>query len=227
MKQKIKYCCVGFIIGCVIGQIFFRQIIMTGIFSIVGSMVGFLTDYQDDEKLIFDFKEFLSCVYGEIMVGKSFRNAIGCALQLYDFQHEILESHLLLLYKRIESGMSDQLAWSKFSEVVNEKHILSFTETLCATYEYSGHVSSILASSITEISDAIDMALEVKILIASKKLEFYVMLSLPVILLGILSYTQYEYMSILYLSWFGRFVMIGVFFLMVAAYFIGKKLIEI
>lgn len=224
---KVKQVMIGSLLGILVGHIFFMNILLTIFFGIVGGVLSFFKQVNDEEQIMFDFKEFLSCVYGEILVGHSFRNGVSTSIELYDFKHKKLEKALMTLNTRVQSGISEKDAWLSLSEMMKDDYISKFSQTLCATYDYSGNVSYIIKTTIMEISDAIDIALEVKVLIASKRLEFYIMMSLPLILLGVLNTSQYNYMSILYESVLGRLVMGGVLMMMMFAYLIGKKLIDI
>lgn len=225
--NKLKQIVVGLAIGLLVGYVFFMNVFLAFVFCILGGCLGYFKDTNEDEAIMFDFKEFLSCIYAELLVGRSFRNAIKTSIELYDFKHKKLEEALIMLNRRIHSGVSEKQAWLSLSDDMNEMYITKFAETLCATYDYSGNVSYIIKTTIMDISDAIDIALEVRVLIASKRLEFYIMMSLPIVLLGVLNMSQYNYMSILYESVFGRIVMVGVLLMMGLAYFIGKRLIKI
>jgi len=131
------------------------------------------------------------------------------------------------LNKSLKLGVSDVTAWQQFSSTMDNKYITEFVDVLEVTYAYSGNIVEIIKNTIHTISDAIDLTLELQVMITAKRLEFYMMMLLPVLLLGLLSYSQYGYMSVLYQSILGRIVMTSVLIGMIVSFFIGKEIIKV
>ena len=88
-------------------------------------------------------------------------------------------------------------------------------------------MTQVLKHTIKSITDEIDLELEIDIIIASKKYEFYGMIGIPFLLMGLLSYSQYAYMRVLYETLLGRIVMTIGLSLMLISYLLGKKIVEI
>lgn len=213
--------------GAAIGWIFYRHVVPVVAFIGVGIFIGYKVEKHDNKYLLLEFKTFMNGVYSEIMVGQSLRTAVATMHDLYTFQDEALKNALNVLVKSIKLGKGEIEAWRQFEQTLNEPFITTFVDTLEATYYYSGQVTAVIRHTIYSISDAIDLTLEMEVIIAGKKMEFYTMMILPIALLGLLSHTQYDYLTILYETLLGRCLMSGILLWMLTAYMIGKKLIDI
>ena len=196
-------------------------------FSAIGFFVS--TRYVPDQRsiLLLEFKEFLNGIHSELLVGQSFRHAIQSTLEVQTMSYAPLRDSLDHLHKSITLGVDEVNAWQTLSNELQEEYITEFVTTLKATYYYSGNVVSVIKNTIYSISDAIDLTLEINVILISKKIEFLTMIMLPIILLGVLSITQYEYMAVLYESIFGRMVMTGVLIIMGVSYLIGHYISRI
>jgi tight adherence protein B len=196
-------------------------------FSAIGFFVS--TRYEPDQRslLLLEFKEFLNGIHSELLVGQSFRHAIQSTLEVQTMSYAPLRDSLDHLHKSITLGVDEVNAWQTLSNELQEEYITEFVTTLKATYYYSGNVVSVIKHTIYSISDAIDLTLEINVILISKKIEFLTMIMLPIILLGVLSITQYEYMAVLYESIFGRMVMTGVLIIMGVSYLIGHYISRI
>lgn len=214
-------------LGIMIGYVFYRSVLMMVIFPLLFIGMVYKKEYDQSDLILLEFKEFLNSLHSELLIGMSFRNAIDTAINLQEFNSKLLEEELNHLSKRIKCGQTDLQAWSIFAEKMSMKYITEFVNVLKVTYNYSGNLIEVVQNSIQSISDAIDLTLEINIMIAAKKFEFYMMMLLPIILLGLLSYSQYDYMSVLYHGVFGRGVMSIILIAMSIAYLIGKEIIKV
>ena len=218
---------IGLISGLVLGYIFYKHWVTMIAFSLLGCYITKYHREVQDKLLRMEFKEFLNGIYGELMVGQSFRNAISETIKIQDFKHLELENSVLVLNRHLQSGVSEVVAWMTFSSSLDEPFIDPFVETLEAVYNYSGHITYVIRQSIIEISDAIDLCLEIEVLIAAKRFEFVTMMLSPIVLMGFLMLTQYDYVRILYETVFGRIIMTSILIINGVAFVIGKRIINI
>jgi len=225
--KHFKIYLIAVTMGCSLGLVFYRSAIMMIIFSAMGIFLASKRKVSSDDLILLEFRDLLNSIHSELLVGMSFRNAIDISIDLQDYQSVKLKEAIQLLNKSMKYGMSDIKAWQEFSNSMDIRYISEFVRVLEVTYNYSGNVTEIIQKSIHSISDAIDLTLELGIMIAAKKFEFYMMMLLPVIMLGLLSYSQYDYMSVLYQSTFGRIVMSCILISMGIAYVIGKEIIKV
>ncbi|MCH4887767.1 hypothetical protein EZV73_09290 [Acidaminobacter sp. JC074] len=223
MRTKV----IGAMTGLVLGYVFYRHYIAMIFLSVLGFSLSAYKKNDKGKVLQIEFKELLNGIYGELMVGQSFRNAVHETSKLHDFNHKKLKEAYATLNRHLQSGVSDVEAWVTFSETLDEAYIDRFVQTLEAVYLYSGHITYVIKQTIIEISDAIDLTLEIEVMIAAKRFEFMAMMCAPIALLGIMMLTQYDYVSILYETLVGRLMMTLILLGNLAAYIIGKRIINI
>jgi Flp pilus assembly protein TadB len=200
---------------------------MAVVFSFIAFLLISRKKTSSEDMILLEFRELLNNIHSELLVGMSFRNAIDMSISMQEYQSNQLNEAVQLLNKSMKFGLSEIKAWQEFSKTMNIRYISEFVRVLEITYNYSGNITEIIQNTIHSISDAIDLTLELSVMIAAKRFEFYMMMVLPVIMLGLLSYSQYDYMSVLYQSTFGRIVMSGVLLSMGIAYIIGKEIIKV
>ena len=224
---RVKRYSIKIVLGICLGYVFYRSTLMMFIFSLILIGIPNKEKKSQDGLILLEFKEFLNGIHSELLVGQSFRNAVDSTIILHQVQSETLKESLLFLNKSLKHGVSDVVAWQQLSNNLDIKYITEFVNVLEVTYAYSGNIVEIIKNTIHTISDAIDLALELRVMIAAKRLEFYMMMLLPILLLGLLSYSQYEYMSVLYQSTLGRIVMTGVLIGMTVSFYIGNEIIKV
>jgi len=81
MKLRI----IGLISGLVLGLIFYKHWVAMVVLSLLGCYIAGYHREVKDKLLQMEFKEFLNSIYGELMVGQSFRNAISETLKIQEF----------------------------------------------------------------------------------------------------------------------------------------------
>ena len=190
-------------------------------------MIGIFKKPDTRPLLLMEFRSMLNSVYSELIVGQSLRTSLSVTLALNEIRHKDLSYAIVTLDKAINHGISEVQAWEAFAEKIDEFYVYQFVSTLSATYSYSGNVAEVVQHSVVALSDAIDLTLEVDIIMASKRMEFHIMTLMPLILLLILSINQAEYMMVLYESFIGRIVMTCILCLMTIAYLLGKHLSKV
>jgi tight adherence protein B len=225
--KRYKSCLIGIVCGGLIGLIFYRHFLLMILFSGIGLSVSFCYKPNQRSVLLLEFKEFLNGIHSELLVGQSFRHAIQLTLEVQIISNVSLGDALDHLHKSISLGVDEVKAWQELSDKLHEEYIKEFAVTLKATYYYSGDVVTVIKNTIDSISDAIDLTLEINVILISKRIEFLTMIMLPIGLLGLLSVTQYDYMSVLYESMLGRVIMTGVMLVMSVAYLIGHYIARI
>lgn len=173
------------------------------------------------------FKMLLDGIYTELLIGKSFRNALLESRRHLTFEPQAFIEAVDHLIKDIQLQNQEVMAWECFSNTLDLIPCRQFVEVLKVTYDYGGQVTKVLKHTIKGLTDQMDLELEIDIILSSKKYEFYLMICIPIVLLLLLSYSQYAYMAVLYQTTFGRLIMFFGLVLQVLAYFIGQKIIRI
>jgi tight adherence protein B len=229
MKNKVMLFLKIILLSFTIGWVYYRHALgVVFIFVFILFLNKWIIPRNSSSKVSpILFKMFLNSIYTELLIGKSFRNALCDAKENLSFENEEFIMQVDTLIKDIHFQTNEIKAWIRFSESVDLYACHQFVDVLKATYSYGGQVTQVLKHTIKSITDEIDLELEIDIIIASKKYEFYGMIGIPFILMALLSYTQYDYMKVLYETFLGRIVMTFGFVLMLISYILGKKIVEI
>ncbi len=223
----LKKIIISIILSSLLGFVFYRSIVASIILSSIIFLYILRMKKDDSDIIRLSFKEFLNSVHSEILVGQSFRNAVYNAIEFNDFKSEKFTDEINKLYKSLSLGIEEKKAFEEFRAAFNDKYINEFVSILNITYLYSGNIVEIIELAVDSISNAIDLELEISIILANKKFEFYLMIIIPIVILLFLSIIEYEYVKILYTTLLGRISMTIGLLLMIISYFIGKKIINI
>lgn len=229
MKNKMILFAKISLLSIVIGWVYYRSMTgMVSVFMIILMLHRWIIPPNSKSKFSsITFKMFLNGIYTELLIGKSFRNSLYDAKANLAFEDKEFIEKVDLLIKDIHFQRDEIKAWTRFSESLDIYACYQFVDVLKATYGYGGQVTQVLKHTIKSITDEIDLDLEIDIIIASKKYEFYGMIGIPFLLMGLLSYSQYAYMRVLYETFLGRIVMTLGLSLMFISYLLGKKIVEI
>lgn len=167
---------------------------------------------------------------GALNVGYSAENAIREAAKdmrplfkkgsrvLREFERMI---HLLDMNRTVEQAMGE------FSERVMQEDVDSFVTVFITAKRIGGDSVAIIRNAVKDIGDKIEVEKEIETLLSAKKLEFHVMCVIP---FGIILYMRMafpEFMGVLYNNLFGMVLMSICLGIYIAAYRIGKGLVDI
>jgi len=178
-----------------------------------------------NRKLTLAFKLLLNGMYTELLVGQSLRNAlVASRTNLLVDQKQFLGWVDELIHD-IRYQKSELEAWKTFSNQLDLVICYQFIDVLEVTYRHGGRVHEILRDTIGQLSDQMDLDLEVDLILSAKKYEFYLMMTLPLLMTWVLSLSQPIYTGVLFGTLWGRVVMTGALGLQALAFFLGRQII--
>lgn len=128
---------------------------------------------------------------------------------------------------RLDMNMAAEQVLRDFARRVAYEDAQHFAEVFSTAKRTGGDSINILKSTIRIISDKIEVERQIQTMLASKKLEFQIMCVVP---LGMILYMRLafsEFLSVLYKNVPGAVVMTICLAVYIAAYRMGKKLIQI
>lgn len=223
----------GFII-CFIGmQIFFERVILSFIF---GFSFGFLainiykkhiiTNRQ--KKLLMQFKDFLESLSASYSAGKNTQNAFKDAhkdmIELHG-DNSYMSAELEIIELGIENGFNIEELLNNFSYRSSVEDIKSFADIFKAGNRTGSNMKAIIAQTKDIINDKIDIEMEMDTIIIEKKTELYIMLAMPfIIILALNSLGDSTFSAFVAIN---VIIRIFVFIVILAAFLIGKKIIDI
>ncbi|MBN2793967.1 MAG: type II secretion system F family protein [Clostridia bacterium] len=226
---------VGFL-TFIFSWIFFRSIASAIIITLISTLYPYYFVYAKKRKLKlllnYQLRDALNALLASLKAGSSLSNAL---IRTYDdlekiFQNEkdkpIVDEFRIIAYE-LDLMLPVEEVLINFTNRNNIEDISDFVNVTLMTKNQGGNLNEIIQRVTEIISDRIQIEQEIHTLVAGKKMEAKVLTILPVLLVIILSLISPDYMSPLYETLLGRILMLFATVLLIANYFVGKKIIEI
>ena len=128
---------------------------------------------------------------------------------------------------RLDMNMTAEQVLKDFARHVAQEDVQHFADVFVTAKRTGGDSIAILKSSIRTISDKIEVERQIQTMLASKKLEFQLMCVVPLGMMLYMRFSFFEFLSVLYGNTLGVLVMTVCLAVYIAAYRIGKKIIQI
>lgn len=223
----------GFAISFFILQIFFENLLLSLIVSLIvgiktiGIYRNFLVDSKK-KKLLLQFKDFLESLTSSFSAGKntisSFTDAYNDLQLLYGDEADITKEMYIILLG-LDNGYNIEELLDNFAQRSGLDDINSFASTFRAANRMGGNLKEIIADTRQIINDKIDIELEIKTTVASKKNELYIMTCMPIIIITCLKGMGDESFSPS--SPINFILRIIVLIIVIISFLIGKKITDI
>lgn len=182
------------------------------------------------KKLNYQFKDALNSLSVAVQAGYSVENAVSaCARdleRLYEKNEDILkEFHYIESQRRVSVPVEDLfLDLGKRSQV---EDIENFASVFYTAKRTGGDMDRVIQKVARMLGDKIDVKREIETTLAAKKSEQAIMSLMPA---GIILYLQISspgFLSVLYGNLFGICAMTVCLGIYAAAYWLGKKIVDI
>ncbi len=176
------------------------------------------------------FKESIRALAAALNVGYSVENALREAAvemrALYKKDSRIRREYDRMIYQMDMNRTAEQVM-GDFAERVEQEDVIGFTAVFTAAKRTGGDSIQIIRNAVKDISEKVEVENEIDTLLSAKKLEFRIMCVIP---MGIILYMKLafpEFMQVLYGNLFGGAVMSMCLGIYLAAWRIGKAIVEI
>ena len=182
------------------------------------------------ERLRSQFKDAIlaaaSCLHAGYSVEHAFAEALKEVDQIHGTDSMISEEIRLILRKTrvnrtFEEGLLDLASRSDLTEVK------SFAEVFAAARINGGELMKMIAQTAEIIGEKIRLREDLLTATASRRLEFKVMCSVPILIVLYLDLTSPGYFMVLYTTGAGRLIMSGCLLVYLAAVGLARKWLEI
>ncbi len=186
----------------------------------------FFTDYQKEcartkERILSSFKDAMLLLAGAMRAGYSLEQGLIRVTGDYARMHgkDVMEAELrrmvhgLSLKRPVEDLFFDLARRTGLSEIE------SLSENISLARRYGGSISSMIALTADELSEKARTALEVRTVMAAKRLEGRMMTAVPAVVMLYLWLTNESYVRVLYEGIAGRAIMTLVFAVNMACFF--------
>jgi len=233
-KDYIKYALLGMIGVFLILYLFYDQLIV----SIIGSILGiyfikYMKQYHYNaykREIKKQFKEGLYALSSSIQVGKSIESAFVLAVEdlrlLYD-ETDFIIRHFKKIISKLSMNIPIENALLDFAIEAEDEDIHNFVIILISTKRSGGNIIEIMRSTSNVIHDKLEILDGIKLLVTQKKYEQHIMMLIMPVLVCYLKFNAKSIMEVMYSTWTGRCVMSISLLLYFLSYYIGYKIVSI
>jgi tight adherence protein B len=183
------------------------------------------------EELNIQFKDMLYSLQSSLWAGKPIEVAFTEVVKDLRVLYPDPENYIILessnIAGKIEMNETVENAISDFGERAGIDDIQDFAEVLQICKRTGGNLVEVVKRTTSIINDRIEMKQDINTMLAKRNLERKVLNIIPVVILILLSVTAGDYINPIYNTAIGRIVMMFAAILLVIAYFISKKIMDI
>ena len=249
--EKIGYFLLAFVIGAAVGYLFYGGLakneygeptMMTHILNvIVMGVVGFLAGKlflpvrnqqlldARQKKLKTQFRDMLDALSTSLGAGSNVRDAFSSIYDDLKNQYEegaFIINELYIINAGMANGVNAEDLLADFARRSGIEDIADFAEVFEICYRQGGNIKDTVRNSCQIIGDKMSVAEEIETTISGSKNEQYIMLVMPVLLIGMIKLSSPEFGANFATPAGLISTTIGIV-MFAAAYFIGKKLMDI
>ena len=214
--------------------LFYRSLI-AGV-CILPCLIGYMLYWQKmcvkqkKQRFQLQFKDAMQALSQALQAGYSIERAVPeCIkdLQMIYKRNSRIMQEFLHMRRQIEMNVPIEQVFREFSERVDQEDVRNFTIVFNIAKRGGGDTVAIIRSTMVQIGDKIEVKRDIDTVLAKKRMEFYVMAVIPLIMLAYMYLSFPEFMDILYESIQGRMIMSVCLAVYIAAYAGGRKIIGI
>lgn len=233
-KDTVIYWCISLVLCWAIAYLFFRSMVVMGIFSFGSIFLVHVQKKRRKEKekwqLTLQFRDGIQGLSNALGAGYSIENAFTEALKdlcfLYNEDAMIVREFQNINYQiRLNRNVEELLL--EFGTRSEIEDIISFSEVVMTAKRTGGDLIKIIRTTSSNISDKIDIQREISTLIAAKKMEGYIMCVIPVGIIVYLNMCMPEFLLPMYETIVGRVIMAVALIFYVLAIVLLQKIVDI
>ncbi len=233
-RFSIIYFPQGCLMTTLLGLLFYRSLL--GILLLTPLIYGYNNMQQKKAclekkwRLNLEFRDALVALSAALEAGYSVEHAFDEAYkdlrQLYPENAQILKEFQYII-NQINMNITVEKALINFSERSGVEDIFSFSEVFCTAKRTGGDLINIIKSTSNIINNKIEVKREIRVLIASKRLEANIMKSIPLVILIYLTVSSPGFLDPLYHNLMGNLLMTVFIGLYLVSLLIIDKIIAI
>ena len=177
------------------------------------------------------FKDMLYSLSSALSVGKSVESGLSDCLKDLAVIYPDPETEILVELEYILRGISVnntiEEMFSQFAERAHLEDIDNFVDIFVTCKRSGGDLIEVMRSTSNTIGEKIEIKQEIETVISGKKMEFKVMMVMPVVMVLFLSVTSAEYMDPVFSTIIGNIAMTVAIAIFAVAYVVGSKVMTI
>lgn len=234
-KEKLINIILAAMFIIAVGLVFYRNIYLSVLFTPLALFYPKIKlksiIKKRKERLLLQFKEALYLISSSLSAGKSVESAMSDTVKDLESLLSKQENYIirefkyitsqLALNQNIEEVMTDFAHRSKVEDIAN------FADVFVVSKRTGGNLIEAIKNSVKVIAEKIEFKQELNTMLAQKKFEQKLLSIIPVVLVLLLTWTAPDYMEPVFTTFIGRVVMTVAVAILIFAYFISKKIMEI
>ncbi|MFI3208203.1 MAG: type II secretion system F family protein [Eubacteriales bacterium] len=176
------------------------------------------------------FRDYLQALMAALRTGYALENAISEGKrdlrQQYEDDARIIQD-IGMIEGLLSMNIPIEQAWKEWANELNIEVLSQFTTVFMIAKKSGGDSIAIIQNAISNICETVEIEMEISVILAGKKMEFYIMSFVP---LGIILYMKLcfsQFMGVLYGNAFGIILMTICLGIYVLAFWWGNKMIQI
>lgn len=211
-QEIILYTAIGCAVMFVLGYIFYRSIIVSVLFALLGFKYPEIKTKEiissRQKKISYQFKDMLYAMQSAVSSGTSVENAVTMALEemkkQYADPNTIIIKELELMVNRISVGTNIEEVFADFAARTHNEDVFTFSNIFEISKRTGGNIVEIMRESTSVISEKIEVKGEIDTKLAGRKSEGKVMVAMPILLIFFMSKTTGEFMEPVFTTFTGR-----------------------
>lgn len=235
LKEKLINIIAAILFIVLISYVFYRSIVISLFLTPLAMIYLPIRNKQiikrRKEDLNLQFKDALYAVSSSLSAGKSIELAFKEALKditiLYPNNNTFIVKELEYISRKIDTNETIESALEDFAGRAHLDDVRCFVDIFRICKRTGGNLVQVIRNTSEIISDKISTKQEILTILAQKKFEQKLLSILPIGMIYLIYSTSPEFMEPIYTQISGKIVMTIALLLLVAAYFISKKVMDI
>lgn len=234
-KEKYLYILLAGTAIYIIGYILYRNILLAFLITPLALFYpGIRTRdiiKKQKEDLNIQFKEALYALSSSLSAGKSIETAFSDALKdlsiLYSNPDTYIIKEIQYIIRKLDMNETVESALEEFAQRAHVEDIENFVDVLKTCKRTGGNLVQVMKNTSDIINDKITIKQEISTILSQRKFEQKVLNLVPLGMIFLLSTSAGDFMRPIFTQIQGRIMMTVAAGLLIGAYFISKKIIEI
>lgn len=176
------------------------------------------------------FKEAIQSLSAGLNVGYSVENALREACKdlkgMYR-KDEMILKELSYMVHQMQMNVTAETALGEFAARTGDEDVQTFVTVFNMAKRSGGDTMEIIRNVVRQMGEKIDVEREIATVISAKKMELRIMTVIPFAMIVYLRLSFPEFLSVLYGNVAGIIIMSVCLAIYLAAYEIGKRIVEI
>lgn len=218
-----------------IGYLFYLNLILAAAMGLLAlPLERFYIQFkirQQKEQLRQQFRDLLYSLSSSVAAGRQMGEALAEGRKNLSFIYEENQSimaELSYMIKSIqESRTTDEMILKDFAYRSGVEEIVNFADVYSTCRATGANVNHMIARAAEVIMDKMTIDREIRTITAQKKAESKIISSMPVLVVFFLNLVSPGYLSVLYHTLAGRFIMTAALGSILISYYIMNKILEV